>query len=119
MIELACAFEVGSKRLFDDDAYETVAAWAVQPSGAELLEDDGEYFWRRGKIEEPIACRAVFTVNLGQSIGQLAIARRIIELAALVVQRRTELLPRWLVDCLVAGELLYALSQRLTKVLIG
>src|SRR5207245_2215864 len=105
MIELACTFEVGSKRLFDDDAYETGAAWAVQPRGAKLLDDDGEYFWRRGQIEDPIASRAVFTVDLGQSIGELAIAGRIIELAALVVQRGTELLPRSFVDSLVARKL--------------
>ncbi len=69
-IELACAGQVRPERFFNDDAHKGVLVGGfIQSHGAELVDDDWEQLRGRGEIEEPVALRAVFPIDFGESLG--------------------------------------------------
>ena len=88
------AAEVRAKWLLHNDACEGAFIWwTVQTALSELADDDGKQLGRGGQVEDAIAARAQFGLEVREPIGQCAEALGITEPTGLVVQCCAETLP--------------------------
>ena len=92
-VELFCGFQIGTKRLFDDDSAPMAALLAHKSGRPEFFYDTDERGCRNGKIEQIIAVRAGLPVNVIQQYAKAFVGLGIIEIAGQILNSLGQPLP--------------------------
>ncbi|MCW0416748.1 hypothetical protein NB689_002502 [Xanthomonas sacchari] len=100
-VELACALQVVAERLLHDHPAPAAAgALLDQPGRPQLFDHRREEARRGGQVEQHVAAGAVLRADLLQQRAQAAIGGCVVEVAAQVVQARTQPAPHLLVQAI-------------------
>ena len=91
--------EVVAERLFDDDpSPATLMSFVIEPDTAQLADDLGELGGLGGKVVEMIAPAVLLLVDPAEAGRQRVIARRVVEVEAVIADPPGEGAPRGLVE---------------------
>ncbi len=118
VIEPLGAGQVGSEGFFDDHTRPTPGLRLVETALAQVFQDDRKLVRTCRKIVEAVAARAALGVQLVQTLCQGLVALQIVELAAMIENRRGKPRPQFVVE-LLAREFARCLFEFLAKDLVA